>query len=239
MRFYLTPCYGITTLSISFITFNSTHMHWPVKTLAAHILITHLSNDYASVQSTWHTRLLAGKPRGWHSSEGGMSCDPGAEVCYCLDWHLASICIPRHVTGSAARLQTYLAFSDNDQPFSGKFQTHSWVPYTLHVKCIWEKRDNENVKQHKSTSKFLWQAAWILIHFQFEILRYKPEGRGFDYWWCIVISHWQSFWRHYKPGFDSASNRNWYQEYFTGGEGGWCVGLTTVPPSCADCLGIW
>jgi len=24
-----------------------------------------------------------------------------------------------------------------------------------------------------------------------------------------------------------------------GGEGGRCVGLTTLPPSCADCLEIW
>jgi hypothetical protein len=61
--------------------------------------------------------------------------------------------------GSAARLQIYPASSDNDQPFSGKFQTHSWVPYTLHAKYIWEKRDMENVKQYKSTSKFLWQTA--------------------------------------------------------------------------------
>jgi hypothetical protein len=25
----------------------------------------------------------------------------------------------------------------------------------------------------------------------------------------------------------------------TGGKGGRCVGLTTLPPSCADCLEIW
>jgi hypothetical protein len=24
-----------------------------------------------------------------------------------------------------------------------------------------------------------------------------------------------------------------------GGKGGWCVGLTTLPHSCADCLEIW
>jgi len=38
---------------------------------------------------------------------------------------------------------------------------------------------------------------------------------------------------------DSASDRNEYQEYFLGGKGGQCVGLTTLPPSCADCLKIW
>jgi hypothetical protein len=41
------------------------------------------------------------------------------------------------------------------------------------------------------------------------------------------------------PGVDSASSRNEYQEYFLGGKGGRCVGLTTLPPSCADCLEIW
>jgi hypothetical protein len=41
------------------------------------------------------------------------------------------------------------------------------------------------------------------------------------------------------PGVDSASNRNEYQEYFLGGKGGRCIGLTTLSPSCADCLEIW
>ena len=73
-----------------------------------------------------------------------------------------------------------------------------------------------------------------------EALRYKPEGRGFDSRWC----HWNfsltiSFQPHYGPGVDSASNRNEYQEYFLGGKGGRCVGLTALPPSCADCLEIW
>jgi hypothetical protein len=37
----------------------------------------------------------------------------------------------------------------------------------------------------------------------------------------------------------SASNRNEYLEYFLGAKGGPCVGMTTLPPSCADCLEIW
>jgi hypothetical protein len=40
-------------------------------------------------------------------------------------------------------------------------------------------------------------------------------------------------------GFDSASIRNEYQEHFLGGKGGRCIGLTTLPPSCAECLEIW
>jgi hypothetical protein len=42
---------------------------------------------------------------------------------------------------------------------------------------------------------------------------------------------------HYGPGVDS--NINEYQEYFLGSKGGRCVGLTTLPLSCADCLEIW
>jgi len=37
-------------------------------------------------------------------------------------------------------------------------------------------------------------------------------------------------------GWLSLSNRNEYQEYFLGDKGGRCVGLTTLPPSGADCL---
>jgi len=40
------------------------------------------------------------------------------------------------------------------------------------------------------------------------------------------------------PGVYSASNSNEYQEYLLGGKGGRSVGLTTLPPSCADCLEI-
>ena len=73
-----------------------------------------------------------------------------------------------------------------------------------------------------------------------EALRYKSEGREFDSRWC----HWnfslsQSFRPHYGPGVDSASDRNEYREYFLEGKGGRCVGLKTLPLSCADCLEIW
>jgi len=43
----------------------------------------------------------------------------------------------------------------------------------------------------------------------------------------------------YGPGVGSASNRNEYQEYFLVGKGGLSMGLTTLPPSCANCLEIW
>jgi hypothetical protein len=86
----------------------------------------------------------------------------------------------------------------------------------------------EDPSLHRST---------LLVAQLVEALRYKSEGRGFDSQWC----HWnfsltQSFWPHYGHGVDSASNRNEYQEYFLEGKGDRCVGLTTLPTSCADCL---
>ena len=39
------------------------------------------------------------------------------------------------------------------------------------------------------------------------------------------------------PGVDSAS-KNEYQD-IPGGKGGRCLGVTTLPPSCAECLEIW
>jgi hypothetical protein len=38
---------------------------------------------------------------------------------------------------------------------------------------------------------------------------------------------------------ESASNRYEYQEYFLGGKGSQCIGLTTLPPSRVNCLDIW
>jgi len=40
-------------------------------------------------------------------------------------------------------------------------------------------------------------------------------------------------------GLTEPLNRNEYQERFLGGKGGQCVGLTTLPTLCADCLEIW
>jgi hypothetical protein len=68
-----------------------------------------------------------------------------------------------------------------------------------------------------------------------EVLHDKSEGRGFDTRWCYWnFSLTQSFRPYYGPGVDSTSNINEYQEYFLRGKRGRCVGLTTLPLSCAD-----
>ena len=48
-------------------------------------------------------------------------------------------------------------------------------------------------------------------------LHYKPAGRGFDSRCCRWnFSVTYSFWLHYGPGVDTASNRNEYKVYFLG-----------------------
>jgi len=44
---------------------------------------------------------------------------------------------------------------------------------------------------------------------------------------------------HYDSGVDSTANRNEYQGCLLGVKGGRGVGLTILPPTCADCLEIW
>jgi hypothetical protein len=53
-----------------------------------------------------------------------------------------------------------------------------------------------------------------------EALRYKTEGREFDSRWC----QW---------------NYSLTQPLTEMGKDGWCVRLTTLQPSLADCLEIW
>jgi hypothetical protein len=74
-----------------------------------------------------------------------------------------------------------------------------------------------------------------IIQFQshFLALRHKPEGRVFD---SLSL---EVFMDSIVPAADSASNRNEYQKYFLGGTGGRCLGLTTLPLSCADSLEVW
>ena len=49
-----------------------------------------------------------------------------------------------------------------------------------------------------------------------EAVCYKPEGCGFDSRRCRWNFSLTYFRPHYGPGFDSASNRNEYQDYFLG-----------------------
>jgi hypothetical protein len=60
-----------------------------------------------------------------------------------------------------------------------------------------------------------------------------------DVFMCYsVCTRFFTFRPHYGPGVDSVFDRNEYQEYFLGGKGGRCLGLTNLSPSCAECLEI-
>ena len=77
------------------------------------------------------------------------------------------------------------------------------------------------------------------------------ETRGDAVSWGTVLQAWRSrvrfpmvsltqpFRSHYDPGVESTSNRNKYRIYFLRGKGDRSIGLTTLPPLCADCNEIW
>jgi len=55
----------------------------------------------------------------------------------------------------------------------------------------------------------------------------------------MSLEYFIDFQSYYGLGVYSASNRNEYQEYFLGHEGGQCIGQTTLPRSCTNSLEIW
>jgi len=55
----------------------------------------------------------------------------------------------------------------------------------------------------------------------------------------VIFSMTYSFRQHYGPGVDSTSNTNGYQGYSLGVKCGRCLGMTTLPHSCVNCLEIW
>jgi hypothetical protein len=73
----------------------------------------------------------------------------------------------------------------------------------------------------------------------FEALCFKLKGSSFDApWGHRDFSFTKSFRQHYGPVVGSACNRYDYHGYLLGGNGDQCLGLTTLPPSCSDCLEI-
>jgi hypothetical protein len=82
--------------------------------------------------------------------------------------------------------------------------------------------------------------SWYLAVAQFvESLRSRRKVRVRFPVVLMYFTLTRSFRPNNGPGTDSISNRNEYQECFLIGKGVQRVGLTPLPPSCADCLEIW
>jgi len=64
-----------------------------------------------------------------------------------------------------------------------------------------------------------------------EALRYMPECRGFDSRWC----HWNVSLIYKLSGHNMVLGLTQPVTEMSCR----CVGLSTLPPSCADCLEIW
>jgi hypothetical protein len=78
----------------------------------------------------------------------------------------------------------------------------------------------------------------------FVVLCVFCEARGGAVCWGWKVAGSNFLWHNpsrprYGPEVETASNRNEYPEYFLRGKCGRCLELTTLLPSCDDCLEIW
>jgi hypothetical protein len=99
------------------------------------------------------------------------------------------------------------------------------------LSCSWQPFNTDTHSNYRHIYSYYIRIVWHTVAQLVEALRYKPKGCGF----YSRLYHLNFSFR----GVDSASDGNEYQEYFLGGKRGRCVWLTTLSPSCADCLQIW
>jgi hypothetical protein len=79
---------------------------------------------------------------------------------------------------------------------------------------------------------------WYVVAQLFEALCRKFAGSIPDS--VTGIFYWQNpSGRTMALGLTEPLNRSDYQEYFLGVKAAGATGLTTLPPSCANCLEIW
>jgi hypothetical protein len=89
----------------------------------------------------------------------------------------------------------------------------------------------DGLQEEKCTSE---RHVMVLVAQLFEALCYKVEGHGFHSQWC----------RHKLSGRTMTLKSRWpltginTRNISFGGDSQ-CIGLTLLPPSCANCLKIW
>ena len=132
-------------------------------------------------------------------------------------------------------VSTFQSYSDVTMFAFIRFIAYSFHLYELHCCHIAYEMPNFQIQMCSWNIVSLGMARLLQCRLlRLHILRYKSEYRGFDSRWCNWnFSLTYSFRPHYGPGLTQSVT------YFLGGKGGRCLGLTTLPPSCADCLEIW
>ena len=144
----------------------------------------------------------------------------------------------------------FLELNSNENGGANKLSFAFLVPAKENQKHAgylpWHKQYKENEVSTNSKIRDFVSSCYVCNIYLYlsiaqlvETLRYKSKGRGFDSRWNHCYFSLTHFFRpHYGPMFDSFCNRNEYQGYLLGGKGGWCISLTTLPPSYAICLEI-
>jgi len=97
----------------------------------------------------------------------------------------------------------------------------------------------ENVISDQNSVSYDNQQGQTVAQFV-EALHFNLEGHGFDTQWC----HWKFYLPKTSGRTKTLGSTHPATEMSTrniscGDKGSQCIGLTTLPPSCANCLEIW
>ena len=131
-----------------------------------------------------------------------------------------------------------------------------WIKFikTIYRLCTLFKKSQSDLSPHAGYTFFVWfssvpwskwcnktaqQDSTIPLHI-LQTLQFFSHSHNILVLDSVIgIFHWHNpSGRTMAVGL-TACDRNEYQEYFLGGKGGQCIGLTTLPHSCADSLEIW
>ena len=133
-------------------------------------------------------------------------------------------------------------------------QSDEWCMDSYYATQSAEREGVQSQQQRKILSINFCALKNIYIYIYIKI--HKTVGTQWHSW----LRHWARWWkvaglipkdvsgnfRWHNPsgrtmalGSTQPLNRNEYQEYLPGGKGGRCIGLTTLPPSRAECCEIW
>jgi len=112
---------------------------------------------------------------------------------------------------------------------------HKFPALTAHldsIDTVFKLWNPSRLNSHKCKA---WKMGWCTCEYGYavvqlvQVLRYKPECRGFDSRW----DHWLN-----PSGRNMTQSLTGVPWKSPGGKGGRCVGLTTLPPSCTKCVHI-
>jgi hypothetical protein len=109
-------------------------------------------------------------------------------------------------------------------------------PHVLNGKILRSQIALNSIKPAIKTERNLWQRQRISTSLlsPYSLHSQKESHENFSMFFIDIILP-----AALRPWCWRSLYQKWVPEIFPCGKGGWCVRLTNLPPSCAECLEIW